>query len=105
MGTARTQELVNLAVARIAKNASESMLRSAKAMLGAGWRVARVPLEPHELDRERDEHETSVLDELVAVCTLVALIHPQRPAATTDPVRALLSAERLRARARLLVTF
>ena len=102
MGTA---ELVNLAVARIAKNASESMLRSAKAMLGAGWRVARVPLEPHELDRERDEHETSVLDELVAVCTLVALIHPKRPAATTDPVRAFLSAERLRSRARLLVTF
>ena len=102
MGTA---ELVNLAVARIAKRASESMLRSAKAMLSSGWRVARIPLEPHELEREREEHYTSVMDELVAACALLALMHPKVPASAVDPMRAFLAAQSLRTRARLLLTF
>jgi hypothetical protein len=98
----RTAKLVNLAIAGIAKRATETVLRTARAMLGStGWRVTRRVVEEHERDAE--EAAAAVLDELAAMCTLLSLMAPSRPA--TDPRRDFLLAEPVRERARLLVTF
>ena len=98
----RTAKLVNLGIAGIAKRATETVLRTARAMLGpTGWRVTRRVVEEHERDAE--EAAAGVLDELAAMCTLLSLMAPPRPGA--DPRRDFLMAEPVRLRARLLVTF
>lgn len=86
---------MNLAVARIAKRASVSLVRASSALLGAsGWRVRRLPL--------GDDESNEVLDEIIAACKLLAMIDATDE---TDPRREFLCAERLRIKASIHVTF